>query len=338
MRDACALLFSALMACGVALADAHAQPVSRATALASLRAEPLRHAGIADSAAQRDALTAISLTEPGMSLRAGDIATFQVGGGPTDRKNYAPWWAPVASAVVPGTGQLAMGQQRGVAYLVAEVYLVLQSVSQRRDWERGKDEYIAIAADVARRQFGGSLPVGPFEYYEAMQGLLEREGIESGIFDRVPGGAVDPETDEATYNGGRWRIARETYWADPNSPPADSTPEYQKALAEYERTAVRDEYRWSWRDAGGVRDVYRQYIASSNRSYQRSVNMLGLVGVNHLASLIDAYVTTRIRRYRGVRAVGLSLDGIQSGVHAVGDPAERRYRVSSTLRFVPGTR
>jgi hypothetical protein len=60
--------------------------------------------------------------------------------------------------------------------------------------------------------------------------------------------------------------------------------------------------------------------------------------MNHLASLIDAYVTTRIRRFGGVRAAGLSLDGIESDVRAVGDPASRRYRISSALRFVPGTR
>jgi hypothetical protein len=226
-----------------------------------------------------------------------------------------------------------MGQQRGVAYLVAEVYLVLQSMTFRRDWDAGRDEYRSIAADVARRQFGGSLPIGPWEYYEAMEGPLE-----SGVFDKVAGGAVNPETDESTYNGASWLLARQTYWPDPNNPPAETTPEYQRALAQYEKVAIRDDYRWSWRDAQLQQDVYRQTIASTNRSYQRSVSMLGVVGMNHLASLIDAYVTTRIRRYGGVRAAGLSLQGIESGVHTVGDPASKRYRISSSMRFVPLTR
>lgn len=249
------------------------------------------------------------------------------------RKDQAPWWAPVASAVVPGTGQLALGQQRGVAYLVAEVYLVVQAISARQEWDRDRTEYRSIAADVARRQFGGDLPIGPWEYYEAMEGPLE-----SGVFDKVPGGRVDPETDTETYNGATWQLARTTHWADPNSPPAADSPEYQRALDFYEARAIRDDYRWSWRDARLERDVYRQYIASSNRSYQRSVSMVSLVGMNHLVSLIDAYVTVRIRRYGGVRVAGLSLEGIESDVRTVGDPALKRYRFSSALRFAPAER
>jgi hypothetical protein len=62
-----------------------------------------------------------------------------------------------------------------------------------------------LAADVARKPFGGAQPVGAWEYYEAMEKYLA-----SGVFDRVPGGAVDPETDETTYNGARWLLARQT--------------------------------------------------------------------------------------------------------------------------------
>ena len=249
---------------------------------------------------------------------------------PGSRKEQAPWWAPVASAVVPGSGQLVLGQQRSVAYLVAEVYLVVQALSARRDWDAARDEYRSIAADVARRPFGGDLPIGSWEYYEAMEATLE-----SGVFDLVPGGAVDPETDESTYNGATWRLARRTHWPDPNTPPPTSSAEYQRALAFYEDRAIRDEFRWSWRDAQLQLDVYRQTISSANRSYQRSVNMVGLLGMNHLASLIDAYITVRIRRYGGVRVAGLSLDGLESEVHAVGDPAAKRYRISSAVRFVP---
>jgi hypothetical protein len=234
---------------------------------------------------------------------------------------------------VPGAGQVALGQQRGVAYLVADAYLLLQAVSSRRDGDRDRDEYRAIASDVARRPFSDARPTGPWAYYEIMS-----EELESGRFDRIAGGAVDPETDEATYNGASWRLARETFWTNPNVPPGASSTEYQRALAFYEARAVRDEYRWSWRDAQLQRDVYKQTIASANRSFQRSVTLFGLVGANHLTSMIDAYVTVRVRRYGGVRAAGLSLDGIESAVRPLGDPAAGHYRFLGALRFVPGGR
>jgi len=242
----------------------------------------------------------------------------------------APWWAPAASLLVPGAGQFALGQQRSVAYLVAEAYLVLQAVAARRDGDRAREEYRAIAADVARRPFSDQRPVGSWAYYEVMS-----EQLESGRFDRVPGGAVDPETDEATYNGASWRLARETFWTDPNAPPPVTSTEYQRALAFYEARAFRDEYRWSWRDAQLERGVFLESINAANRSYQRSVNLFGLVGANHLTSLVDAYVTVRIRRFGGVRVGSLTFDRIQSGVDVLGDPADGRYRVRSGVRFVP---
>ena len=48
--------------------------------------------------------------------------------------------------------------------------------------------------------------------------------------------------------------------------------------------------RWSWRDQQLAQNVYIETIRSANRSYQRAVNMLGVVAVNHLVSLVDAYV------------------------------------------------
>lgn len=249
------------------------------------------------------------------------------------RTKSAPWWAPVASAVIPGAGQFALGQQRTVAYLVAEGYLVIQAVAAQRDGNRNRDEYRAIASDVARRGFGVTHPIGVWKYYETME-----EYLESGVFDRIPGGVIDPETDESTYNGASWKLARENFWIDPESPPAVDSPAYQRALSFYVDRAIRDDYRWSWRDAQLQQDVYRQTIASANRTYQRAVTLVGLVGANHLASLIDAYVTVRVRRYGGVRVAGLTLDGVESSVRTLGDPAEGRRQLTSSLRFVAGSR
>lgn len=245
----------------------------------------------------------------------------------------APWWAPVLSGVVPGAGQFAMGQQRSVGYLVAEGYLILQQVRARRDANRDRDAYRALAFDVARQPFGGERPRGSWDYYESMEKYLE-----SGAFDRIPGGSIDPETDESTYNGARWLLARETYWLNPAVAPAMGSVEYQRALAFYQSRAVPAAFQWSWRDAQLQRDVYAQTIASANRSVQRAVNYVGLIGANHLVSLIDAYVSVRVRRFGGAGMVGLSMESIHTVVEPVGDPRDGRRQVRTAIRLVPERR
>jgi|GEM_PF-918457 len=243
----------------------------------------------------------------------------------------SPWWAPVASLVIPGSGQRALGQQRSVAYAVAEAYMLVQAVVSQRDADRQRAQYQTLASDVARAQFGGSRPIGPWvTYYEPMEKFLE-----SGAYSLVRGSTVVPETDEHTYNGSRWLLARQTYWRDAAVPPATSSPEYARALAAYVKDAVTDEYRWSWRDAQLQWDVYRQIIASKNRSYQRANNYVGLVVANHLVSLVDAYVSVRIRRFGGAGLAGLRLDGVTSEVGTIGDPAAGIRRLQTSVRIVP---
>ena len=267
-----------------------------------------------------------NLTVPGADATA---TATRVASGPA-RASWAPWWAPVASVLIPGAGQFAMGQQRSVGYLVAEGYLVLQAVAAQREGNRDRNEYRALASDVARRPFSATRPVGAWSYYESMEKFME-----SGAFDRIPGGAVDPETDATTFNGARWRLARENFWPDPDVPPPVTSSAYQRALASYTAQAVRDEYRWSWRDAQLQKDVYEQTIRSWNRLNKRAVNLVGLVGANHLASLIDAYVTVRVRRFGGVRVAGLELDGFRTSVQLIGDPNNGHRQILSVLRFIP---
>lgn len=230
----------------------------------------------------------------------------------------AHWWAPIVSAAVPGAGQFVLKQQRSAAYAAAEGYLLLQYFGARRDGNRDRETYRQLAIDIARRQFGGTFPVGPWEYYERMEYFLE-----SGAFNRNPSGAFQPETDENTYNGNRWRYARDTYWRDPAVEPEHSSPEYQLAIDFYKRTAVPDAYRWSWRDATLEQTTYKNTIASANRSYQRAVNYAGVLLVNHLASLIDAYVSVRVRRYGGAGLGPLQVQGIETRYEVIGDPGNR---------------
>jgi hypothetical protein len=162
--------------------------------------------------------------------------------------------------------------------------------------------------------------------------------LESGAYDRIPGGSLDPETDETTYNGARWLLARETYWLNPAVAPAVGSPEYQRALAFYQSRAVRPAYQWSWRDAQLERDVFAQTIASANRSGQRAVNYVGLIGANHLVSLIDAYVSVRVRRFGGAGVLGLSMESVHTVVETVGDPLAGRRQVRTAIRLVHGRR
>jgi hypothetical protein len=243
----------------------------------------------------------------------------------------APWWAPVASALLPGAGQFALGQQRSVGYVVAEAYLLLQVLAARRDGDRQRDAYRELAASVARRRFGAQPAVGTWDYYESMEKFLE-----SGGYDRIPGGAVDPELDESTFNGARWLLARQIFWRDPRVAPAVTSQEYQRALAFYEARAVRDGFQWSWRDAQLEQDLYRQTIAEANRSYQRAVTLTGVVWMNHLASLIDAYVSWRIRRFGGAGVAGLTVESVR--FEALPQPSHLGAGLAfgGHVRLVPG--
>jgi len=271
------------------------------------------------------ALTRRSVADAGITSKR-TVAAPSVAPEPSLR---APWWAPAASALVPGTGQFLLKQQRSVAYAVAEGFLVVQALAARRDERRDRERFRTLASDIARASFGGSRPIGPWSYYEHLEKFAA-----SGSYDLVPGGVVDPETDESTYNGSRWLLARETFWANPDVTPALGSIEYTRALNAYIREAVTDEYRWSWRDASLQQDVYRQTITSANRSAQRVNNVIGLIGANHLASLVDAYVSVRVRRFGGAGVAGLRLDGVTTDVQTVGDLADGKRMIRTQFRLV----
>ncbi len=202
----------------------------------------------------------------------------------------SPWYAPPLSALVPGMGQGLLRQQRGIVYLVAEGYLILRALGSQRDARRERDAYREIARTVARESFGEDRPDAAWEYYERLQYVLE-----SGAFNRTPGAALSPETDPATFNGSIWRLARETFWRDPDVAPDPGSSEYQSALAFYERRAVGESFRWSWRDAQLEQDLYRQTIDRSNDASRQARQMVGLLLANHALSLVDAYVSVRLR-------------------------------------------
>jgi hypothetical protein len=206
----------------------------------------------------------------------------------------APWYAPVASLIAPGAGQAILGQSRALGYVAVELYALLEYRAQHTEAVRGRRRYHALARDVARAFFSVVRPPGPFEYYEAME-----KYVESGAFDRVPGGDVDPEVDETTFNGFVWRLARETFWTDPDVPPPSDSPAFVSAVSMYLQRAVRPDFAWSWRNAALEHDLFRRSIRRSNDGFRRAREQLGVLLANHLLSMADAFATVRVRAPEG---------------------------------------
>lgn len=206
-----------------------------------------------------------------------------------------PWVRPLASLMVPGSGQLLAGQDRGLLYLVTEAWVVARAISLARLGRVERGQFRDLAFLVARRQFTSRRTDGPFEYYETMSHF-----VESGVYDVDPGAAFTPEADTTTFNGSMWLLARRTFWEDPDSTPPPTSSAYLAAVAFYQSRAVRPEFRWSWRGARLEQDVFRQTIHDSDEAFRAATNYLGVLVLNHIASAVDALITARLgRRGRG---------------------------------------
>ena len=201
----------------------------------------------------------------------------------------ASWLRPAASLMLPGTGQLLAGSEHGALYIVAEVFLLARFVSLEHDAHQQASRYRDLAFSVARGAFTPQTRDTVWGYYEAMG-----EYIESGPLSDGTGSTLVPPTDPRTFNGHIWQLARETFFANPDSAPDPSSTAYQAALSLYRRRAVGPNFRWSWRGAAIEQDLYRQTIQSSDEAFRQARQQLGLLLANHLLSAIDALVSNRL--------------------------------------------
>ena len=199
------------------------------------------------------------------------------------------WIIPVTSALIPGSGQLLAGNERGVLYLAAEAFLMLRFWSLRSEGRRNRDAFRDLAFSVARAPFRPARRDTVFKYFEVMESYLE-----SGPFSTGSGSELVPPVDESTFNGRIWLLARQTFLPDPDSPPDTSSDEYRRALDFYAERAIGANFQWSWRDAGLERDLFSQSIRRSDDAFRMATQYLGLVLVNHLVSAIDGFVTQRL--------------------------------------------
>lgn len=238
-----------------------------------------------------------------------------------------PWWVPLASAAIPGAGQARLRQDRFIAYLALEGFLWARYAADRREALRERAAYRRFATRVSRAGYPGSKRVGDFEYYERMG-----DWIASGNFDRDPGTAIlEPETDETTYNGAMWLLARKTYWPTPDTPPPPGSAAAMAALRFYTESAIRPEFQWSWRNARYEQDVFRRHIRASNEAFRDAIEDIGVIIANHVLSTVDAYISLRLR-LRATQAPG-TLDnvGLTAAIpwaptHPSPQPAQRKAR------------
>jgi hypothetical protein len=189
--------------------------------------------------------------------------------------------SPIASAIVPGSGQYMLGNDRFIGYLAVEVLAWLQYTKNAREQRAQEAEFKLLARRIARAGFAtGSvdeLPDADWAYYEKM-----RDYLESGPYSLTLTG-LTPDTNVATYNGSRWQLAQATF----------STRE--AALAEYMRTAVRPEFEWSWTNNQIQFNHFVRTTDKRNDAHSAAQWSLLIVGANHVLSMIDAFTTVRLR-------------------------------------------
>jgi hypothetical protein len=183
------------------------------------------------------------------------------------------------------------GQDRGAIYLAIEGLLLIRYFSFQSEGERRGDQYRDLALTVARAPFDPVLRDTSFSYFEKMG-----DYVESGPFDTDEGPGLAPPEDAKSYNGSQWELARQTFFAHPDSNPDVNSEEYQRALAFYRERAVGPNFQWSWRNAGLEQDLYRRTIEESDEGYRQATQHLGLLLANHLISAIDAFVSSRLSR------------------------------------------
>src|SRR5437773_1684296 len=201
---------------------------------------------------------------------------------------------PLASLLLPGTGQLLAHQDRGAVYLAAEVYLVSRFLQLDHEAMAEARRFQNLAFDVARRSFGPVRRDTIFEYYEQMDRFAE-----SGSYDTDPGAAFAPESDPRTYNGAVWLLARRTYWEDPAVPPDPTSLQYWRAVQFYQARAVGPNFQWSWRDHSLEHEVFRDFIRRSDDAFRRAQNQVGLLLAYHVLSTVDALISARLSAAAG---------------------------------------
>ena len=214
---------------------------------------------------------------------------------PDESLTLSPGRAFLYSALLPGVAQRKLGKGHWIAYLAVEAAAWIGFGHAHWSATDQRGQYQDLAWEVAR-SFSGPRIDGDFSYYETLEKFLD-----SGIFDTDPSASgIQPEMDASTFNGSVWLLATEVHFPFGSSPgPGD--PEYAAALLDYERRAYDDRFAWSWAGQPAAWDDYMDLIDSSDGSFRRASQFMGLIVANHLLSGIDAFLTARVQASGGAR-------------------------------------
>jgi hypothetical protein len=148
----------------------------------------------------------------------------------------------VASAVLPGAGQFYLKSERWVPFIAVEAWAWVRYVDNHRRGRRLEIEYRDLAWNVARRITTTTRRDSVFTYYEAI-----KEHDSSGLFDADPStDGLQPEENEATFNGIQWRRAKALFLR--GTPATPGTAEYTNRPW---RTIAPTQFRMATPGAGG---------------------------------------------------------------------------------------
>jgi hypothetical protein len=198
------------------------------------------------------------------------------------------------SAAVPGAAQYLSGDARWVPYMALEAWGWVSYVQQRRSARSLERRYRDLAWQVARRISAGERRDTVFEYYESMVHYSS-----SGVFDAEPlVEGVQPETRAGTFNGDVWLLAVALHVPGGRAPTPGS-PGYDAALAYYTAHAIPPAYAWAWGASNLEQQVFAGLISDSDAAFRSATRYLGLILANHIASTVDALITSRLRHYAG---------------------------------------
>ena len=199
----------------------------------------------------------------------------------------SPGVVSVASLLLPGTGQLLLGQRRWPLYTALEAVAWLIHLDSGRKGRRLREEYRDLAWLAARATSSETRRDGEWEYYERLE-----HWTSSGRWDVGPGqSGVQPESDPATFNGSVWVLALDLYLPEGAG---EGTAGYAQAVEYYEQRAYPPELLWDWAGKEDSLDRYGDLIDRSDEALRRATVVLGAVVANHLLSAADAFVSARL--------------------------------------------
>jgi hypothetical protein len=198
-----------------------------------------------------------------------------------------PLGLTMRSLILPGWGQRTA--DRGYWWLYTGVdALAWGGVAyHQREGVRRRTAYRDLAWEVARTPvWGGPRRDGPWSYYEQMT-----RWAASGRFDLRPDAeTLHPETDEETFNGMIWRLARDLHLPADADDVSAGDPAYEQALTYYRSRAVPPELQWDWQGQEESRSRFQNLIRASDQAFRAGTTFVGIALVNRFISGAEVWI------------------------------------------------